>query len=44
MLLQSVQISGLLTIGPLPVNIGFAYEKLEGKTNIRKEIIMNPVP
>jgi hypothetical protein len=31
-----VEISGLLTIGPLPLNIGFAYEKLAGKTNIRK--------
>jgi hypothetical protein len=40
-LLQSVQKSGLLTIGPLPVNIGFAYEKLAVKTNIRKENIVN---
>jgi hypothetical protein len=28
-------------MGPLPVNIGFAYEKPAVKTNIRKENIVN---
>jgi len=39
--MKSVQISGLLTDGPLQVWMGFVHEELVVKTNIRKQINRN---